>query len=146
MRILNGVLALILILFAAVQFNDPDGPLWMLIYGFPAFWTALAAIRPTALALKPLSMLLSLTVAVALLGVVYYWPDVPGWWRTDVWWETETAREGMGMMIAAASLFAPITASVRAARATRIEERRRKEAEIERRRTAVLAGERPLPE
>ena len=39
------------------------------------------------------------TAAAALYGVYHYWPTTPGWWRQEVWWETETAREGMGMMI-----------------------------------------------
>ena len=37
----------------------------------------------------------------SLAGVAYYWPTTPGFWRQDVWWETETAREGMGIMIVA---------------------------------------------
>jgi len=36
MRILCFVLASLMILFAAVQINDPDGFKWMIIYGVPA--------------------------------------------------------------------------------------------------------------
>ena len=32
--------------------------------------------------------------------MLHYWPAVPNWWRKDVWWHEETAREGMGLMIA----------------------------------------------
>ena len=42
---------------------------------------------------------LVLTTAAAVAGTVYFWPRMPGWWRKDVWWNAETAREGMGMMI-----------------------------------------------
>ena len=47
---------------------------------------------------------LVLTTAAAVAGTVYYWPRVPGWWRKDVWWNEETAREGMGMMIVTVTL------------------------------------------
>ena len=46
MRILNGILAAFLIVFVVVQMNDPDGPLWMVIYGIGAVWCAIAAFRP----------------------------------------------------------------------------------------------------
>lgn len=36
MKILNAVIAVIFALFAAVQYNDPDGMTWVLIYGFIA--------------------------------------------------------------------------------------------------------------
>jgi hypothetical protein len=33
-------------------------------------------------------------------AVVFYWPQVPGFWHKEVWWNEETAREGMGVMAA----------------------------------------------
>lgn len=38
-------------------------------------------------------------IAAAVVGMVHYWPQTSEFWRIDVWWHTETAREGMGMMI-----------------------------------------------
>lgn len=113
MRILNGVLAALLLLFVAVQVNDPDAGLWMVLYGAAAVWTGLAALAPRLLAGRASRALLVLSFAGAVAGVLYYWPDTPGWWRTEVWWETETAREGMGMMIIALALLAPLATAFR---------------------------------
>jgi len=99
MRIVNGVLCLLLILFTAVQYNDPDYLLWILIYGIGAVFTGLAAYRPGLFTSPRLATAFILFLAVSIGGVYYYWPTTPGWWMQDVWWETETAREGMGMMI-----------------------------------------------
>lgn len=98
MRIANGVFAVLLILFAVVQYNDPDGLFWLIVYGVGAVWCALAALRPGALS-GILFGLFGLTFAAAVAGLVYFWPTTDRWWMQEVWWETETAREGMGMMI-----------------------------------------------
>ncbi len=99
MRILNGIFAVLLVLFVAVQWNDPDGVFWMFVYGIGAVWCALAAFRPAIFAQTLPFALYGLTFVAGLFGLVRYWPSTPGWWQQDVWWETETAREGMGMMI-----------------------------------------------
>lgn len=39
MKILNGILTLLLISFAAVQYNDPDAFMWIIIYLSTAFLT-----------------------------------------------------------------------------------------------------------
>ncbi len=101
MRLLNIILCLIMMLFIAVQFNDPDGPMWMAIYAIPAAWAAIAALRPQWLSLRIAHVLLLLCLFAAVSGMIYYWPTTPGWWRQEIWWEVETAREGMGMMIVA---------------------------------------------
>jgi len=31
--------------------------------------------------------------------MIYYWPKSEKWWTQEIWWEVETAREGMGLMI-----------------------------------------------
>jgi hypothetical protein len=110
MRIVNGVLCLLLILFTAVQYNDPDYLLWGLIYGTGAVFTGLAAFRPGSFASRRVTAIFSLCLAASFGGLYYYWPNTPNWWVKDVWWVTETAREGMGMMIlVAAMLFASLT-------------------------------------
>ena len=104
MRLINGLICAVLILFAAAQYNDPDALLWGAIYGIAALWTGLAAFRPGHLARPPLRALWALCTVAGLAGVVWYWPDTPNWWLKDVWWESETSREGMGMMVVALAL------------------------------------------
>ena len=104
MRIVNGVLCLLLILFTAVQYNDPDFLLWAFIYGVGAVFTGLAAYRPGLFASPRVALVFALCLAASIGGVTYYWPATPDWWMQDVWWETETAREGMGMMIVTTAL------------------------------------------
>lgn len=106
MRFVYGVLALVLLLFAGVQYNDPDSYLWIPVYLVPALWAALAALRPRLLGRPPAVAGLFLCLVAALAGTVMLWPTDTQWWRQDVWWQSETAREGMGMMIVAATLLA----------------------------------------
>jgi len=101
MRYVNLVSALLMTLFALVQLNDPDALLWFFIYIVPAILAAVAAFRLQLLATPRGTASLGALVALSLLGVIYYWPTTPGFWHSEVWWKTETAREGMGMMIAA---------------------------------------------
>jgi len=117
MRILNGVLLALMILFAAVQYNDPDGPFWAIVYGVGAIWCGLAAFRSGIFASTPPFLLYLASLAAAGFGVVWYWPTTPGWWKQEVWWETETAREGMGMMILVIALLAAGLVAIRARRA-----------------------------
>lgn len=104
MRILNGVLCVILILFAAVQYNDPDVLLWAGIYGIAAFWSGVAAFRPQYLKRPRPRGLWAGCALAGLAGMIFYWPHTSHWWVQEVWWNTETAREGMGMMIVAGAL------------------------------------------
>ncbi|OED36374.1 hypothetical protein AB833_27530 [Chromatiales bacterium (ex Bugula neritina AB1)] len=101
MRYLHISLCLLMLLFIVVQYNDPDGLFWMVIYSVPAIWAAIAAFRPQ-LRLNPAArIILPVCILAAIGGMIYYWPKTEGWWRSEVWWEVETAREGMGMMIVA---------------------------------------------
>jgi hypothetical protein len=43
---LTGLFLLIMLLFAALQYNDPDALLWIAIYGLVAVWCALTLWRP----------------------------------------------------------------------------------------------------
>jgi len=101
MRIFNALLMLLMILFGAVQYNDPDGIRWMALYAVPAAWAAVAAFRRPALQNPIVTGLLFISTLTAAAGLFWFWPDTPGWWRQEVWWQTETAREGMGMMVIA---------------------------------------------
>jgi len=99
LRIVDGVFAILLLLFAAVQYNDPDALWWGVIYGLAGLWCALVAIRPGVLGLNGLRSIYLICLGAAGAATIFYWPSTPRWWAQDVWWETETAREGMGMMI-----------------------------------------------
>lgn len=101
MRIANGIFAALLLLFAAVQFNDPDFLFWGTLYAAGAVICGLAALRPRVLAGLPLRLAYFSGLAGVAVGLVVFWPDTPQWWMEDVWWNTETAREGMGMMVLA---------------------------------------------
>ena len=96
-----------MVLFALVQLNDPDALVWMPVYALVALALLLAAWRPDALRgpfgrASLAALLVGLLVLVALR-----WPEQGAFWRREVWWEEETAREGMGLMIAfLAALFA----------------------------------------
>ena len=103
MRIVAAVFCVLMILFAAVQYNDPDVIFWGSSYGLAAVFCGVAAFAPQVLGGRGAQMVLAATLVLAVAGVWWFWPDVPGWWRKAVWMEAETAREGMGMMIAAAA-------------------------------------------
>lgn len=114
MRYVNIVLCLLMLLFIGVQYNDPDGLIWMVIYLVPAGWAALAAWRPAMLSRPLIRWLLVLCLLAALAAVVWFWPTTPGWWQQEVWWEVETAREGMGMMIVAIVLLVALLSARKA--------------------------------
>ena len=102
MRYLNGFLCVLLTLFTIVQYNDPDAPLWILIYGLPAIWAGLAAYRPDVFAHNEwLLGVLGLNLLGIGAGAVYLWPT-----EISTWWEKEEVREGLGLIITTLSLLA----------------------------------------
>ena len=104
MQVLCGVLAMLLVAFAVVQYNDADGAFWAIGYSVGAFWCAMAAFARKRLSRKLMRISLVATFAGVVLGVVAFWPDAERWWAIDVWWPEvsgETSREGMGMMVLA---------------------------------------------
>lgn len=104
MKYLNLAICILMLLFIGVQYNDPDGPLWMAIYSVPAIWGALAFFKPGLLQTAVAIRLLRLSILLAVAGVIHFWPTDSHWWSAEVWYETETAREGMGIMIVTAFL------------------------------------------
>ena len=99
MRYLLLALCALMVLFAVVQYNDPDGLWWGAIYMIPAIFAAVAALWPATLGSGAGRISIMAAIAGAIVGMVHYWPQTTEFWRVDVWWHTETAREGMGMMI-----------------------------------------------
>jgi len=112
MRYVNVLLGVVMVAFAAVQYNDPDALLWIVIYLIPAAWAFAAAFRLSQVRTLAGERLLWLSVAIGLGTTVYYWPTMPNFWRKEVWWVEETAREGMGVMIALAVLLAVLAVSL----------------------------------
>lgn len=104
MRYVLMLLGLLMVAFAAVQYNDPDALLWIVIYLVPAAWAFAAAFRPLGVRTLAGERLLWATTAIGVGAMVFYWPTMPQFWRRDVWWVEETAREGMGVMIGVAVL------------------------------------------
>ena len=104
MRLVNGLLCLVMVLFAAVQYNDPDLAFWIPVYAVAALWAGLAAYRPALLCGLWPSLGLAACLALAVGLTVGFWPGDAHWWRQEVWWQSETAREGMGLMIVTATL------------------------------------------
>jgi hypothetical protein len=100
MKYLNIAMCGLMILFAIVQYNDPDAIFWVTVYVVPAVCAGLAAFHLQIPRNRALQGLFGVCLAAAIAGSVFYWPHTPGFWRIEVWWNTETAREGMGMMIA----------------------------------------------
>ncbi len=101
MRAVNIILGLLMVAFAAVQYNDPDMPQWVLLYIVPALWIYAVTFRlQGVLRSADLMRLLWASVAFYIGTVIYYWPAMPNFWLKEVWMVEETAREGMGLMIA----------------------------------------------
>ena len=114
MRYANIVLGLLMLAFAAVQYNDPDPHVWVPIYGIAGAWAFAGGFFPRKTASGAAIALLGLCVLAYAGLVVYYWPQAPGFWRKDVWWNDEEAREGMGAMIALAVLLVAAASALRA--------------------------------
>lgn len=100
MRVLHLLLALCMLAFVAVQINDDDGLSWAFYYAVPAAAAGLSALRWPGLRTASGMTLLWLGVAGWLALVVLYWPPMPQFWVAEVFMAEETAREGMGLMIA----------------------------------------------
>ena len=100
MRYLNAFLCVLLTGFTIVQYNDPDAPLWILIYGLPAIWAGLAAYRPSAFADHRLLLgLFGLNILAIGVGAIYMWPS-----EISTWWDREEVREGLGLIITTVAL------------------------------------------
>jgi len=99
MRYLHILLGLMMMAFAAAQYNDPDALLWIAIYLVPAAWAFAAAFRPGKLRSPAAERLLWATVAVGAGVTVLYWPEVPNFWLREAWWAEDAARQSLGAMI-----------------------------------------------
>ncbi|MCL4691611.1 MAG: hypothetical protein KJ060_03770 [Candidatus Hydrogenedentes bacterium] len=102
LRVVSVIMLILLLLCVIVQFNDPDGLVWMLIYGYGTVVTAFAvAKRYTVFAV--------VGVVGYLAGFFYWLPGIvvenPTHLLTDLQMGergVEEAREAIGLLIAAA--------------------------------------------
>jgi hypothetical protein len=92
MKITNLILAAMFVLFAVVQFNDPDPLLWIAIYGAMAAVCAMAAFRYY---IKPLLWIL---LACFVVYMVVLWPGISEWLQQDD--KSVLFDEGMKMQFA----------------------------------------------
>ena len=118
MRVLCGLVAVLLMLFAAVQYNDPDALFWGAVYAAGAVWCGLAALWPALLRTGAARTLMLVSLGLTAWGVAAFFPDAERWWSIDVWWPErsgETAREGMGMMLVAVAMAAAALVGLRRA-------------------------------
>ena len=105
MRIVNGLFCVVLLLFAVVQYNDPDFLFWFLVYAMGSVWCGLAALRPGLMTRHgALRGFFALCLIGAVVGTVYFWPSGTAWWTKEVIWDNELVREGLGMAIVAAGM------------------------------------------
>ena len=88
-KTLNFIFVTLWILFAAVQYNDPDFLIWALIYLVPATNTILVIKTKS-----PKWLNISLAV-VYLVGALYLIPS-----DLTNWIDDEDAREGFGLLLA----------------------------------------------
>ena len=91
MRIVSLIMAVVFVGFASVQFNDPDGLVWIVAYGLSAVFSAYAALRT-----PPSSLAMMLAVSYTLWAV-WLLPHTRG-----LWWSGEIEREVSGLVICAA--------------------------------------------
>jgi hypothetical protein len=101
---MRWILAAVLIVFAALQYNDPDALLWIAIYGLAAVWCMVGARRPGLLSGSPLLRSLVIASLVAyLLGFAWEIRDFNAAFlgRTMMEPGVETTREAFGLLICA---------------------------------------------
>lgn len=107
MKILHFTLAILFLLFAAVQYNDPDPAVWMLLYGGVALHFALAALgrlyRPAVWLWLGVALVWAATLAPDFL----HWlrmgmPSIVQTMKAEVPW-VELTREFLGLLVVAAA-------------------------------------------
>lgn len=76
-RIVNFLLAVMFLVFAAVQINDPDPILWILIYGAMAVFAIMAIFE-----FYPRKILIGIIIVFVLYSLVY-WQGVMEWARQE---------------------------------------------------------------
>ena len=99
MRFIHAALLAMLILFAALQYNDPDWYYWGPVYLLAAAWSWLAMRQPERFVTWPVARVgAPISIALFLAGFVSLASYLgPGWIHI------EEARESLGYLICAAT-------------------------------------------
>jgi hypothetical protein len=107
MRFVHAALMTILVLFAAVQFNDPDWYYWGPVYLLAAAWSWLAMRQPERFVSWPLARVgAPISIVLFLVGFASLASYIgPGWIHV------EEARESLGYLICAATTSFSLLAS-----------------------------------
>lgn len=99
MRMLNSCLCAILLLFALLQYNDPDWYYWGPVYLLAAGWSYLAAREPQRFqAWPPARYGAPVSVVLFLIGFASLASTIG-----SNWIHVEEAREAFGYLICAAT-------------------------------------------
>lgn len=77
MRVVNAILALLFLVFAFVQINDPDPLLWILVYGNMAVLCVLAMFKIR------IRIWIILSTAVYAIWAVILVPGALEWWQSS---------------------------------------------------------------
>jgi len=113
MRYLHTVLCVILIFFAALQYNDPDWYYWGPVYLLAATWSLLAVRQPERFLSWPAARIgAPVSIALFLAGFLWLSPTIG-----SNWIHVEEAREAFGYLICAAATAFAFWDSRRRARA-----------------------------
>lgn len=75
MKIVNITLAILFLVFAVVQMNDPDPWLWVAIYGLVGYVSASAVMG------KYSKLVIYFGIAVCVLGIGILFPELINWLR-----------------------------------------------------------------
>lgn len=97
--IVNISLGIIFILFASLQFNDPDPVLWILTYGFIAFLCF--AFLHDAFSTNFRHLYFTATLLMLLGSIIQFPPQWDGFGTQMKTVNNELARESMGLLICA---------------------------------------------
>ncbi len=103
MRILHWVVAVLFLVFAAVQFNDPDPWAWALMYGFVAVVAALKALHHLDRRLPLVGLVVAGIWMLTLLPDFIHWvqmgmPTITGSMKAESP-HVELTREFLGLVI-----------------------------------------------
>lgn len=100
-KIIGIILSLLFVSFAAMQYNDPDTLVWVLIYLAAAFLSLMAAYGKVRI------IFLAIACTAAVIGAFYMWPEkyegleVGGGDIKNI----EEAREALGLLLIGIVMF-----------------------------------------
>lgn len=110
MRTFQLVLAAVLLFFAVLQYNDPDGLYWFAVYAVAAGWCLLAVRRPELVSgSTAVRAALAVSVVAFVAGFAHLAPTIDANWI-----HVEEAREALGYLICAVATLSAWLAARRA--------------------------------